>query len=90
MRSIQNDMESIKTEYPNISQGNNARTNNGKLVTLVDLEHIPSYFKLCNYVSTHFSFYKNIVYINIKARILLKFNNKSIVKNKLEFSFLWH
>ena len=46
MRTIQNDEESIVTEYPNASQGNNARTNNSKPVTLMDLEHIPPYFRI--------------------------------------------
>ena len=46
MRTIQNDMESIKTEYQNASQGNNARTNNSKPATLVDLEHTPPYFNI--------------------------------------------
>ena len=46
MRNTQNDMESIKTEYPNASQGNNARTNNSNPVILVGLEHLPPYFNI--------------------------------------------
>ena len=46
MRTIQNCMGSIVTEYLNASQGNNARTNNSKPVTLMDLEHIPPYFNI--------------------------------------------
>ena len=39
-------MESIVTEYPDASQGNNARTNTSKPVTLMDLEHILPYFNI--------------------------------------------
>ena len=53
MRNNQSDMESIKTQYPNASEGNNAKTNNSKPVTLVDLEHIPPYFNITKIMYAH-------------------------------------
>ena len=65
MRTIQNNVESIITEYPNASQGNNARTNKSKPVTLMDLEHIPPYFRIAKIMKVHTFFLTRIWFTEI-------------------------